>query len=737
MGEVRVYRHAEWPETIHLAASGVALVLETPADALPCVIHWGADPGRRHGADLAALAHANRPPRSANVVDAPRRVSLVPESWTGWLGTPGIAGHRDTIATATACDGRDRADSAWSLRLMPRELRLEDRGTDGGSLHVHAADAEAGVQLELTVEVLPSGIVRLGCSLQNVGETPYLVDAIRLAVPVPERATLLHDLAGRWAKERVPQSAAFTVGAHVRESRHGRPGADAATLLVAASSDLDFDRGEAWGVHVAFSGNHAVAAERAFTGERLLMGGELLLPGEVRLAPGERYASPLIYAAYGVGHDGVAARFHDHLRARPRHPRAPRPVVMNVWEAVYFDHDLDRISELVDLAAEVGVERFVLDDGWFGARRDDTTSLGDWTLSEAWQDGRFGELVARVRAHEMQFGLWFEPEMVNPDSDLARTHPEWILRLPGRMPPEARHQQVLDLTHPDAYEHIRDRISTLVREYRIDFVKWDHNRDLIEAGSGRTGAPAVHEQTLAVYRMLDEIRAAHPGLEIESCASGGARIDLEILERTDRVWASDCIDARERQQIQRWTAQLIPPELVGSHVGADRAHTTNRRLDLRFRAATAVFGHFGIEWDLSSASTAEREELSAWIAYYKDVRELIHTGTVVRRDAADGALWLLGAVRPDGGEALFMITLRDRPVTWPVGPVRLPGLRRDARYVVVADGPGARDEADPKVVPAWWQDGVVLPGAMLADVGISVPALNPDSCALVRVRAVE
>jgi alpha-galactosidase len=227
-----------------------------------------------------------------------------------------------------------------------------------------------------------------------------------------------------------------------------------------------------------------------------------------------------------------------------------------------------------------------------------------------------------------------------------------------------------------------------------------------------------------------------PGLEIESCSSGGARIDLEMIEHTDRVWASDCIDARERQQIQRWTAQLLPPELVGSHVGADRAHTTGRRLDLGFRAATALFGHFGVEWDLAAATSAERTELAAWIRFYKQVRSLVHTGTVVRRDAELGDLWVLGAVAPDQREALFAVTLRERHVTWPAGRVQIPGLRRELTYRVSVTGPGSDEPYDERIHPTWWAKGIELSGAVLADVGVHIVALDPDHSTLLHIEAV-
>jgi alpha-galactosidase len=706
---------------VRLAAAGTALVLALSPETMPVVLHWGADPGELSPTALSELARASLPPLATNGVDAGYMIGLLPEAWTGWTGTPGLSGHR--------------AGRSWSPKFSPSTVEITPNPVGGGTVEIVAFDESVDLSIGLVVEMLPSGLVRMRASLTNTGQSTYTLDALHLALPVPARAEQLTDLAGRWAKERVVQQRAFAVGSTVREGRHGRTGADAATLLTAGTPDLDFDGGEGWSMHVAFSGNHRLVAERAFSGERLLLGGELLLTGEIQLASGETYETPHVYAAYGRGLDAIASRFHTHLRSRLRHPVSARPVVMNVWEAVYFDHDLDRILALADLAAEAGVERFVLDDGWFGARRDDTAGLGDWTPSEEiWGGGRFSALADAVHSRGMQFGLWFEPEMVNLDSDLARAHPEWLLQVPGRLPVQARHQQVLDLTHPGAYQHVRSQIVAMVREYGIDYIKWDHNRDLIDAGSTLTGRAGVHEQTLAVYRLLDEIRDDCPGLEIESCSSGGARVDLEILEHTDRVWASDCIDAHERQEIQRWTAQLLPPELVGSHIGADRAHTTARRLDLTFRAMTALFGHLGIEWDLTQASPSERAELADWVAYYKRTRGLIHHGTVVRRSLEGGALWLHGSVSPDRADALYLLTLRERPVTWPVGAVLLPGLDRERLYRVLPDGPGEVD-TDPRRFPAWWADGVELTGAVLADVGLQVPALDPDQAVLIRVEA--
>jgi alpha-galactosidase len=724
------------PTVVHLRASGVSLALDLSGGGLPRVLHWGADLGRLSGAQLDDLRLTSRPQAIGYSVDSAVEVAVLPEQSAGWLGTPGLVGNRGGRDFSTAFVVEDLAVVDDVGPGGDTAATGADAGT-GGSLQVRGRDRVAALDLDLTIELTASGLVRQRAAVTNRGDDTFAVDGLTLTLPVPDSTTELLDFTGHHLRERSPQRTEFTQGLRVRENRTGRTGYDAAYLLIAGAPGFGNRSGQVWGVHTAWSGNHRTIAERTFHGLSILGGGELLLSGEVLLAPGEQYASPWFYGAYGEGLDDLSARFHRHLRARAQHPSSPRPVVANTWEAVYFDHDLARLTELADAAAAVGAERFVLDDGWFGSRRDDHRGLGDWYVSAAvWPDG-LSPLIDHVVGLGMQFGLWVEPEMINEDSDLARAHPDWIMApTPDRLPGAARFQQVLDLAQPAASAYILERLDALLTEYPISYLKWDHNRDLVEAGHRPTGRAGVSGQTRALYDLLDELRRRHPGVEIESCSSGGGRVDLEILEHTDRVWTSDCIDALERQEIQRWTNALIPLELMGTHVGSDLSHTTDRHHPIDFRAGTAIFGHFGIEWDLTRADPAQVDRLAQWVALYKEVRGLLHTGAAVHSDHPDPAYHLHGVVAQDGSDALFAWVATATSASYPPGAVALPGLDPDAIYWVRPQAPG--DDVDGAAdrwgnhVPWWRPEGIHLTGRALGAAGLRLPVLFPERLVLLR-----
>ncbi len=734
-----------------LSAPGTALVLDPRGPGLPRVLHWGPSLGPLDGLTAAVLDAAWEPARLGSAPPEQPAPTLLPTQHDGWPGRPGLLGP----------------PALPHLRLTRTgDIETHVVPDAGGRLVVGAEDAEAGVAVLTELRMDAEGVIMLRHTLTNLGSAPdarpdagrgpgigsdnaqsghaaTVRDVVAAAgawapvaplalLPVPGHATELLDWTGRWGRERFPQRSPFHQGVRALELRRGRTGHAATGLLAAGTPGFGFRQGEVWAVHLGWSGDHTHYAERLPEGASVLGAGELLAPAEVRLGPGESYESPWTYFVYsGDGLDGIAARLHRHLRARPGHPRSPRPVVLNTWEAVYFDQRPGHLIALAERAAGIGVERFVLDDGWFRGRRGDTAGLGDWYVAEdVWPHG-LHPLADRVRELGMEFGLWVEPEMVNLDSDLARAHPEWLLRAPGRTPREWRHQHVLDLAHPDAFAHILGRLDALIGENGVAYLKWDQNRDLLEAA--HDGTAGVHAQTLALYRLLDLLRERHPRLEIESCASGGARIDLGILARADRVWASDTNDPLDRQDIQRQLTTLLPPELIGAHIGPPTAHVTGRAADLPFRAATALFGHAGLEWDITTCTPDELAYLTHWIAEYKRLRPLLHGGEVVRADTT-GPEWLHGVIAPDRSHALFAcVTTATAPYVAPPR-LRLAGLDERATYRVTPLT-GLTPLLGRFRQPRWLDGGTTLPGAVLTRAGLAAPLLNPSQALLIELRS--
>ena len=666
------------------------------------------------------------------------------------MGRPGLVGHRS--------GGRDWAPHlrTESVLVDVEDAVVEDPDTHAqsvdaggptsgtvlsggtGTVRYVLVDSDCGLRLEVVLEMLGQGVARGRASIVNTGPDGYDLDELSLAVPLPLEAGEILDFSGRWGREREPQRLPVRLGCHVHEGRHGRTGFDAPMMMFCGEAGFGFGHGRVWGLHVAHSGNHRTWVERCNNGRQVIGGGELLLPGEITLGPGDTYTTPWVYLQCTDGLDEAARQIHRWERTLPTHPDADRPVTLNVWEAVYFDHDLDRLLRLADRAARVGVERYVLDDGWFMGRRDDHAGLGDWVVDpQVFPDG-LHPLVDHVRGSGMQFGLWVEPEMVNLDSDVARAHPEWILRAEPDLPVSWRNQQVLNLTVPEAWEHVHSQIGALLDEYEISYLKWDHNRDLVDAGDATHGGrPAVHEQTLACYRLMDALRAEHPGLEIESCSSGGGRVDLGMVTHVQRFWLSDCIDPHERQGIMRWSEQVLAPELMGTHVASSRSHTTGRVSDLSFRAGTALWGHLGFEWDLLPLDEDELARVREWVHFYKGHRHLLLTGDLVRRDVADGSLWLHGVVAPDRSHALYQLVSRVRSPMSPRGMLRVPGLDADRTYrlrpVLVGGGPAGA------LLPPWAGAdgrGVVLAGRALAEVGVHTPLLDPDQVLILEAELV-
>jgi len=700
----------------HLRRGGTSVVIDLRARPVPAIVHWGPDLGEVGEAALTSLAVAALPQRVSGGLDEAARLGILSTPSGGWLGTPSFEGHRN--------------GSAFSAQFAVTRIDHTEHGVS-----ISLSDDETGLTARAEIALGVGGVLRQRLTVRNTQQSDFTVQTLNVMFPVPWEATEVLDTTGRHLRERSAQRHSFTFGTHSRESRRGRPGADGTLLLAAGRPGFGFESGQVHGIHVAWSGNQRAFAERVPTGDSFLGGGELFLPGEIVLGQNEEIQSPWVLGSWGDGLNELATRFHTEWRARPHHPRRPRPVTLNTWEAVYFDHSLDKLLSLADAAFEVGVERFVLDDGWFDNRRDDTAGLGDWYVdSGVWPDG-LHPLVSHVTALGMEFGLWVEPEMVNPDSDLAREHPDWILRGRVALPPSARQQQVLDLSNPDAYAYIASRLEALLDEYPIAYLKWDHNRDLVDAGSGKGGEGRVHAHTLALYRLLDELKAAHPQLEIESCASGGARVDLGILDRTDRIWTSDSLDPVERLENQRFTSLVVPPELMGMHLTTPHVHSSGRTVSLALSGAVALFGHFGVEWDLTTLTASDRESVSQWVELAKRLRPLVATGSMVHVDTAEPALDVRGVVSADRSQAFFTVAQTQTLIASPGGRIRLPGLDPDREYRIRLATPGGIVQHPAQSPLAWAHHETTLTGRMLATAGVRPPVQNPQQATIIELSA--
>jgi alpha-galactosidase len=666
-----------------------------------------------HG-DLASVQTAIRPSIANSSWDEPQFPGIMRESSRGFLGRPSLSGHRN--------------GKAWSTQFEVTDFHHEKN-----HVAVTLRDFHAELEVVITFDLDTHGVLFQRATVKNLGDTQYCLNEFINWLPLPKEATQTLDFAGRWSNERNPQRKEIATGTWVRESREGRSGHNFSIADIALTAQTSFQSGNAWATSIAWSGNSHYLVEKLFDGSQSIGAGELLLPGELIVEPGQTYEAPALISVFSAdGLDGVSAAYHSYLRAREVHPKKPRPLTLNMWEALYFDHDEEKIKALVDVAAEIGIERVVLDDGWFHSRRNDHAGLGDWVIDPAvWPNG-LTTIIEYINNKGIEFGLWFEGEMVNPDSDLYRAHPEWILHEADRVPPLWRHQLVLDLGHEGAFNHVLEQTSAVLAAHAIGYIKWDHNRVLVDAG--HRGAAGVHRQTQAIYRLFAELKKRHPGLEIESCASGGARIDLGVIDYVDRFWTSDNNDALERQTIQRWTSLVIPPELLGTHIGPTRGHQTGRTLDLSFRAVTALFGHAGIEWDLTQASADEKKALKEWALFYKNNRELLHTGTSIRMDYPDSHAYLYGVVATDQSRALFTYAQLTPTIAVHPSPMKFRGLDSNRSYQVTPLFPGGAPHFMLHKKPEW-MSGVTLTGRELEIIGLTTPILGPEQAMMIEFRA--
>ena len=633
--------------------------------------------------------------------------AVMPLPMQGWTGLPGL----------------DLSRESQHLHL---DLRYASAGWGGAenSTRFILRDVKHAVLVELTATLHAENVLTMSARIINDGDSSLTIHGAHLCIPVGAQAQELITLGGRHAMEAVQERTPWGRTRQVIENRTGRTSHEQLGVVFAGSHGFSEQHGDVWGLHLAWSGNSRIVCDGVTETLRTIHVGELLQPQELTLQIGESHVTPDVVVSFSsAGLSGVSQNFHSYMRSFAGSDT--RPVVLNTWEAVYFTHDLDTLSRLADAAAEVGVERFVLDDGWFHGRRSDTAGLGDWWVdTSVWPDG-LSPLISHVTSLGMDFGLWFEPEMVNPDSDLFRAHPDWALHGTLTAPLLGRNQLVLDLSRDDVRDHLFTKIDALLSEHDISYVKWDHNRPLVGGAS--------HAQTIGFYQLLASLTEKHRGVQFESCASGGGRIDMGVARMVKRFWASDSIDALDRLEIQKGLTTFIPPEMLGSHIGSPTCHTTGRKHALSFRASTAMFGWLGVEWNLLTLTDKERDGLRDAIAFHKEHRDHLHTSTFIRVDHPDDTIDIRGVLDPDFAYGLFSVSrLRSGPSNHSA-PLRLP-VPEDSEYEVSIIHLGTPRWALHRALPEWVHNGgTVIEGRVLAQVGLPLPPLLPESSFLVQL----
>lgn len=680
------------------------LLIEALSGEAPVVRYWGA----RLNQSSEPLLWQPALPQAG--LDEVRPLSIAPTLADGTFLEPALRSHQDGRGWAeqwhlTATQATD-AELAFVLVSRSGLIRLNWQ-----------------VTLDAATDVLS-----ISAALTNQSDAELALEQWLTTWPLPREHNDVLTFTGRWVNEFQPCRQALPIGSLELTNLKGRTSHDHFPGLLTGTPGFTAEQGDVCAFHLGWSGNHRQRVERNQQGHTQFQAGAHLLPGEIRLAPGAQFSSPVLYATRSSsGFNGIAANFQQFVRnnllAWPT--EGPRPVHINTWEAIYFDHTQKALDDLAEAAAAVGAERYVLDDGWFLGRRDDTAGLGDWTVDESIYPQKLHPLAATLQRTGLEFGLWVEPEMVNPDSDLYREHPDWVLAIAGQHQPLARQQRVLDLTRGEVQTYLFDHLNALLDEYPISYLKWDMNRDLVQAADAQ-GQAATFRQTEALYDLLAKLRKAHPGVEIESCASGGARMDFAILQHTHRFWLSDCNDARERQRMQQWAALFFPAEVLGSHIGPPHSHTTGRQHKTTVRAGTALFGHMGIEWDVRHLTDADRQALTNAIALHKEWRSVIHGG--IRRSLQPADPNQIAFQVCAAPHHLISVFQQDMPELSVPGSLRLSGLQPGKHYRLSIILQPAETGHLMKSLPAWMhRETVQLSGESLMTLGLPLPVMDPDS----------
>ena len=548
----------------------------------------------------------------------------------------------------------------YGLPGLPAVYADQD-SDDAQSLSLVLHDERLGLEVELLYGVLPHiDVICRAAVVRNVGTDTIVVERAQSAcLDIVHGSFDLVSFPGRHAMERVPLRTPVGQLSLVVDSARGSSSHQQNPLVILADHDTTETSGRCWAMEFVYSGSFKAEAVRDQYGQtRLAMG----LSDELfsyPLAPGEQLVAPEVIMTYA--RDGFGTISHNLHRCVREHVcrgywrDRVRPVLVNSWEAFYFDFDGARLVEFARTAASLGIELLVLDDGWFGNRCDDRRSLGDWTVNEAKLGGSLAQLIAAVNGEGLQFGIWMEPEMVSEDSDLFRSHPDWALTIPGKPPVLGRSQLVLDLSRRDVCDHVFRQICSVLDQGPIAYLKWDYNRLIIDVFSRMASdqGKVLYDYVLGLYSVLQRVNERYPQLLIEGCSGGGGRFDAGMLYYTPQIWCSDNTDAVDRLSIQYGTSFGYPCSAVGAHVSACPNDYTGRTTPLATRAVVANAGTFGYELDLGKLSAEECEQVKAQVAWHRSVAELVRSGRYHRlSDPRTDAVCAWEHVAEDGSAAL-------------------------------------------------------------------------------------
>lgn len=586
-------------------------------------------------------------------------------------------------ASHVVFDGKPSLEGLPSLMIEPE---------DGAqTLEITLFDTVISLEVILVYTVIPSlDLITRSVRFRNRGTGNLtILRAMSASIDFEHSNFELLQLPGAWGRERHLFRSPLHPGLQGFGSARGASSHQHNPFLALVTPGTDEERGEVRAMNLVYSGNFLAQAEvDQFGGTRVTLG---INPFEFSwgLAPGSRFQTPeavLVFSHRGLG--GMSLKFHRAYRTRlcrgPWRDR-PRPVLINNWEATYFDFNETKILALAEEAQALGIELLVLDDGWFGHRDNDKTSLGDWVVDRSKLPGGLEALVRGVHARGLEFGLWFEPEMVSPDSELYRAHPDWCLHVADRPRSQGRNQLVLDLGRPEVRSHLIESLGSILRSVPIRYVKWDMNRHQTEVGSAVLGPEAQketsHRYILGLYEVLSAITASFPEVLFESCSGGGGRFDPGILAFMPQTWTSDNTDAVSRLKIQYGTSLVYPPVTMGSHVSAVPNHQVGRTTPLSFRGAVAMGGNLGYELDVGKLSPEEKDEVRRQVATYRDLRELVQRGDFYRLAnpfLSSVAAWIF--VSADGSKAWASWFQTSGEANQPVPSLRLRGLEPHAKY---------------------------------------------------------